>query len=525
MGDAYSAEDILAALEKSPAFVAVVRGPSYIYAFVNERYGTVVGFDDPIGKPFGDSRHPAVAGLRDALDRVYATGEPWAEPELRLDLRGPDGTPVTRWFDAHFVPLRHGDQVDGVLVHSYDVTALVRAREQAREHAALREKMQQIQKLESLGVLAGGLAHDFNNMLAIVLGSISAAATLVGSESPARPLLEAAKDGAVRAAELTRQLLTYAGKSRAEKRPVDLSAHVLDMAHLLGAALPKTVTLELDLTPDLARVEADPVQMQQVVMNLLINAGEAVGDAQGHVVVATGTEWLEPDTANVLGGEEMSPGEYAFVDVRDDGPGMDEETLPRIFDPFFSTKTKGASSRGLGLAAVVGIVRAHRGGIRVETAPGAGASFRVLLPRSPRAGRAPRERELDEWRGHGTVLVVDDDPGVREALAALLGLTGFDVLRAADGRSGLERVAENPELRLVVLDLTMPEMSGARVLEELRAMRPALPVLLVSGYSDALAGGRLEPPTRFLAKPFTMPELVHAVRSALGDAGASPRDP
>ncbi|HEY6463089.1 MAG TPA: ATP-binding protein [Polyangiaceae bacterium] len=381
MAAAYSDQEVVSALEKTPAFVAVVRGPTYVYEFTNERYAAIVGFSDPVGKTFGESNHPAVTSLRAALDRVYASGEAWADPELRLDLRGADGATTTRWFEVHFVPLRKDERVDGVLIHSYDVTALVRARTEAVEHAALREKMQQVQKLESLGVLAGGVAHDFNNMLAIVLASVSAACARLDPGSPARPLLDAAIDGARRAAELTRQLLTYAGSTRATTRPIDLSAHVHGIAHLLSTALPARVTLDMALAADLGSLEADPAQIQQIVMNLVINAGEAIGARPGTVVVTTGKESLDAGgAASLLGADDVAPGDHAFIEVRDDGPGMDSVTLARIFDPFFSTKAAGPSARGLGLAAVMGIVRAHGGGLRVRSAPGAGTTFRVLLP-------------------------------------------------------------------------------------------------------------------------------------------------
>ncbi|HEY8088478.1 MAG TPA: ATP-binding protein [Polyangiaceae bacterium] len=390
MPAAYSDEELISVLEKTPAFVAVVRGPTYVYEFVNERYASVVAIEDPVGKAFGESHHPAVTALRQALDRVYATGEAWTDAELRLDLRGADGALATWWFEVHFVPLRRGERVDGVLIHSYDVTALVRARREAIEHAALREKMEQVQKLESLGVLAGGIAHDFNNMLAIVLTSVSAAAARLPPDSPAQPLLEAAVDGARRASSLTRQLLTYAGKSHAATRAIDLSVHVRDVARLVAAALPYTVKLDVAVDPDLAPVQADPAQTQQIVMNLVINAGEALGDRPGQVVVTTGVEHVDDEAAgSVVGGDAMGRGDHAFVDVRDDGPGIDAATLPRIFDPFFSTKASGPSARGLGLAAVLGIVRAHRGGIRVRSTKGVGTTFRVLLPLATRTVHPP----------------------------------------------------------------------------------------------------------------------------------------
>jgi signal transduction histidine kinase len=515
----YTAEQLLAALHRSPAHVAVLQGPRFVYQFVNETYAAIVAIKDPIGKPFGESNHESTVALRAALERVRATGEAWSHPELRLELPGPDGAPRTLWFSVRFIPLFDGDRVDGILLHSYDVTELVLAREQAHEHAALRAKMQEVQKLESLGVLAGGVAHDFNNMLAVVLGNVSAAASRLPADSAAQPLLAAAADGARRAGELTRQLLTYAGKARTETRAVDLSSHARDVAHLLAAALPRSVAVQLDLQPDLAPIEADPAQVQQVVMNLLMNAGEAVGEAGGRVVVSTGAEELDATAAAALwAGERLAAGRYAFVEVQDDGPGMDEATRARIFDPFFSTKAKGPSARGLGLAAVTGIVRSHGGGIRVRTTPGAGTTMRVLFPFATRTVRAPAPAEPDDWRGSGRVLVVDDDPGVRATIAAMLEFVGFEVLRASDGQEALALAAAHPDLRLVVLDMTMPGMTGEQVLRELRKAHPALAVLVATGYGEGVARAAMPERTAFLPKPFTMAEMLRAVRAAISVA-------
>jgi signal transduction histidine kinase/CheY-like chemotaxis protein len=507
----YSAEQLLEALEKAPAYIAVLRGPDFVYEFLNDEMAAVVGFDDPIGKPFGGSHHARVPELREALQRVWDTGEPWSSPDLPFELRHPDGSREVRYFDVHFQPLRRGDAVDGVLIHSFDVTPLVQAQ----------QRLAQIQKVESLGVLAGGVAHDFNNMLGAIMGNVSAAAAMLRVDDPARPLLAAALDGVRRAADLTRQLLTYAGKARAETRPIDLTAHVREIADLLETTLPRKVSLKLELEGDLPAIDADPTQLQQVVMNLLINAGEAIGDARGHVVVSTGVEPAGsggPSAPLLAPTDEPRPDGYVFVEVRDDGRGMDEATQLRMFDPFFTTKAKGAATHGLGLAAVLGIVRAHGGAIRVHSAPGLGTRFRVLFPPSSRLARASRSAPPESgWRGSGVVLVVDDDAGVRTATSQLLALLGFQPVDAPDGPAALRALAARPDVRLVVLDMTMPEMSGEEVFREVRRTRPDLPVVFTSGYDDDEARGRFGPEQRasFLAKPYTLSELSGTLRDVL----------
>ncbi len=521
-----SASELLEALRWSPALVALVRVPEGVYEYVNDAYVVASRLPpDLIGKPFGASANEGSAAA------LHATGEPWEKREMRLHLPGPGGRLEDCYFDVRFLPVRHEGVVRKVLIHSYDVTALVRGRlalaeellERKRaeaERASLHERLLQVQKAESLAVLAGGVAHDFNNMLMAIMGSLSVASMQVATGTPLHALLGEALDGTRRAAELTRQLLTYAGHTRAEMRAVDLSGQVREMAHLFEKALPAGVTLSLELESGLPAVEADPGQLQQVVMNLLINAGEAIDRPIGVVSVATGIQDAAQAAALVEPSGRPRADQYVFIEVRDDGRGMDQKTAARMFDPFFSTKGKGPTPRGLGLASVMGIVRAHGGGVRVDSAPGKGTTFRVVLPAVRGAARRPSSpRPRAEWQSDGRVLVVDDDPFVRTATRRLLEMLGFKVHEAPDGPTALRLVSEILDLRVVLLDATMPRMAGEEVLRELRRLRAGLPVVVVSGDAEGAVLRRFEPdrPEGWLAKPFTVAELTTALQRVLSE--------
>jgi two-component system cell cycle sensor histidine kinase/response regulator CckA len=509
----YSVDRLLDAFAKVPAHVAVLRGPEHLYAFVNEAYATVIGIEDPIGKPFGSSGHDTTGALRATLDRVYATGEPWAATELRVASIGEDKR--DRYFNVHFIPLHgEGSAIDGVMLHSFEVTELVRAREAVASHEA---QLLHVQKLESLGVLAGGIAHDFNNMLAAVQGSISLGALMVAAEHPVHAALNDALAAVRRAADLTRQLLAYSGKGHFQIQRMDLSTHVAELSHLLETTISKKVQLRLELQRDLPPIEADPAQIQQIIMNLVINAAEAIGEERGTVLVTTGVQDVDARYASgLLAPEELPMGSYVFVEVHDSGAGMDEATKAKIFDPFFTTKFTG---RGLGLAAVLGIVKAHRGAIKVYSSPGKGTTFKVYFAASSGAVDRMEAKPSETFRGSGLVLVVDDDAGVRLVLKHLLEFFGFDVVDAADGRLGVEAYrARMAEVKLVILDMTMPELSGEETFRELRNLRADVPVILSSGYNEVEATRRFcaKGLAAFLPKPFTPDDLARCIRAAVG---------
>lgn len=378
------------------------------------------------------------------------------------------------------------------------------------EHARVAEQVRHTQKLESLGVLAGGIAHDFNNLLVGVLGNASLAMDDLPPDSAALPLLQDLQVTARRAAELTRQLLAYSGKGKFVIEPVDLSALVREMGRLLAAVVSKKANMCTELRDDLPLVRADATQLRQVVMNLITNASDALGDTSGTIAIRTRRmhatrAWL----AGAQVGNDLPEGDYLVLEVSDTGVGMTPEALSRLFDPFFSTKGPG---RGLGLAAVLGIVRGHGGAARVTSQPGVGTSVSVLLPpaegrpASPAPAPAPTPR---------TILVVDDDTVAIAVAERILRRDGYQVLTAPNGRAALETYAERgPEIDLVLLDLTMPELSGWETFRELRQLDPEAVVILMSGYSQESDESRPDGAAGFLAKPYSAADLREMVRRA-----------
>jgi PAS domain S-box-containing protein len=369
------------------------------------------------------------------------------------------------------------------------------------------ERLLQTQKLESIGLLAGGIAHDFNNLLTGILGN----ASLVLDDVPARSRekVEAIISGAEKAADLTRQLLAYAGKGRFFVQSLNLSDVVRSVTNLLRLSIPKSVALNLDLQAQLPAVVADAGQVQQVVMNLIINGAEAIGEGRaGEVKVSTCVREIDRTFMDDLG-QEIPPGRYVRIEVRDTGSGMDEQTRSKIFDPFFSTKFLG---RGLGLAAVSGIMRSQKGAVTIRSTPGKGTSFRVLFP----AADQPAERE---GSAKGTILVVDDEESVREFLAAAMSRAGYSVMTARDGREAMTIWEEHrSQISLILLDVVMPVMGAAEMLAELKSQSPETKVLLTSGYNEEEAK-RLSgtyPATRFIQKPYSAQKLLFTVEKMIG---------
>ncbi len=387
-----------------------------------------------------------------------------------------------------------------------------------REKERVQARLMETQKLESLGLLAGGIAHDFNNLLTGILGNASLAETQLPQESPARKPLGEVVEASRRAASLVRELLAYAGRGRMEKVAMDLSAEVERVEKVLPQAFLHSADLRFSLAPDLPAIEGDPAQVQQVVMNLVVNAAEAAGSGRSTVKVTTGEVALEEgDAPSFAGGIVPSPGNYVFLRVEDDGPGMEKETLSRIFDPFFSTKGPG---RGLGLAAVLGIMKSWGGGVRVGSGPGKGTRVEVFFPVASVTLPAGEEVKKAPLRGTGTILVADDEPLVGNLARDALEGFGFRVFLAQSGEEALEIFRrEEGRIDLAVLDLVMPGMGGRETLERLRALRPGLKVILTSGFPEDVsgkAGG--EEWSGFLMKPFTPLDLAAKVAEVLGRA-------
>jgi PAS domain S-box-containing protein len=401
---------------------------------------------------------------------------------------------------------------------------LVEREQDARRAAEASEaQSRHVQKLESIGVLAGGIAHDFNNLLHVVLGNADIALSNLTTGSPAREPLEEVVRATLRAADLTRQLLAYSGKGAFVVRHLDLSTEVREMATLLRTSISKQATLAWELASDLPAISADPTQIRQIVMNLITNASDALAEGGGTITLRTGVAHLEELEQQRFGrpphGEdpaERAHGPLVYLEIGDTGQGMSPDTLSRIFDPFFSTKFSG---RGLGLAAVMGIVRSHHGFIRIRTELGKGTAFRVLFPAV--GGVAPKfqkpSAERSEWRGSGTILVVEDEEGVREVAERMLQDIGFETIGAEDGRHALDLMEElGDRVTVVLLDLSMPRMGGAETFRRLREMKPELPILMMSGYTEQVVAPQFNNSgpgtTGFLQKPFLAEDLIAVLR-------------
>ena len=387
------------------------------------------------------------------------------------------------------------------------------------ERRKLEAQVRQAQKLESLGVLAGGIAHDFNNLLVSILGNASMALMDLAVHSPARDSIQQIENAAERAADLAKQMLAYSGRGKFEVQEVGLSELVEDMAHLLKVSTSKKAFLKLELDPNLPSIQGDAAQIRQVVMNLIINASEALGNETGVVTVITGA--AECDRACLQSSyldEDLPEGAYVYVQVSDTGCGMDPETCSKLFDPFFTTKFTG---RGLGLAAVLGIVRGHRGALKIDSAPGEGSTFRILFPAC--TGHAPRKAsrpkgKAEPWRGNGTVLVVDDEDVVRAVAQKALERVGFSVLLAGDGCEAVRMFRQHAEnISAVLLDLTMPEMNGEEAYREMRRIKPDARVILSSGYSEQEAASHFagQGLAGFIHKPYRATELSARLREVL----------
>ncbi|MBS1767394.1 MAG: PAS domain S-box protein [Acidobacteria bacterium] len=418
----------------------------------------------------------------------------------------PDGSSVqTR---AHLALLQgEGRPVFQLILR--DVTAERRA---TAEREAMERQLFQVQKLESLGVMAGGVAHDFNNLLTGILGHADLA--LAAPDAPAGLVrhLEALRAGALRASDLTRQLLAYSGKGAFAMRRVELSNLVAETVGLLEVSIPKAVSVRLDLGNALPPIQGDRAQLSQVLMNLVINAAEAMDGSEGTVRVTTALGAAPIPDAGLQGNPGDGP--HVILRVADTGAGMDEATLARIFEPFFTTKFTG---RGLGLPAVLGIVRGHGGALRVKSEPGEGTVFTAYFPAvtgeaDPETPTAPPQ---ESGTGSGLVLVVDDDPGVRAVARQTLEMRGYRVIEAEDGAVALDHVRiQGGRISLVVLDATMPNMSGESTLRELQDLCPDLPVLLSSGYDEQATLKRFPSlgSESFLPKPYGPRDLLAKVQ-------------
>ncbi len=383
----------------------------------------------------------------------------------------------------------------------------------AVEQMKLEQQLLHAQKLESLGVLAGGIAHDFNNILTSIIGNAELALLRINKESPGVDNLHRIEEAAARAADLAKQMLAYSGKGKFVIENINLNLLLEDMMHMLEVSISKKAVLRLNLIPDLPSVEADTTQIRQIIMNLIINASEAIGDKSGVIAVTTGCMDCNKDyLKDVWLDENLNQGLYVYLEIADTGCGMDKHTLAKLFDPFFTTKFTG---RGLGMAAVLGIVRGHKGAIKVYSELGKGTSFKILLPASGKPANIFNHVGYEgNWKGSGTVLLVDDEETVRGMGKEMLQEFGFTTITANDGREAVEIFKTTPDISFVILDLTMPHMDGEQCFRVLRQIKPDVKVIMCSGFSEhevtkkfmgkGLAG--------FIQKPYKLSALKEAIQ-------------
>jgi PAS domain S-box-containing protein len=460
---------------------------------------------------------------RSRLDFVHPLDREWVAQRWEARRRGEDVPDhyefrilnregEARWvdFSATTITLRGTTYGLGTAL---DITERVVAHE---ERLQMERKLLDAQKLESLGLLAGGIAHDFNNLLAVIQGHAGIlrehGGELLGAQGDES--LTKIEETCRRAAELVRQMLAYSGRGRFQVQAMDLNRELEGIAHLLTVSLPKDVVLRFELGHALPPVEADPSQVQQVVLNLVTNAAEAMAQGGGQIALRTGVKAMDATAiAGLKASEAMVPGRFLWLEVEDEGCGMDEATQARVFDPFFTTKFTG---RGLGLAAMQGIVRGHQGGVSLQSSPGQGTRFRVYFPALE--GSLPeatlQESQRAKYRGEGLVLVVDDEPAIRDMGRTLMERVGFQVLLAGDGFEALDLFrVHHQELALVIMDVVMPRMEGVEALQRMREIDTEVPVLMVSGYGqeERLAQLEADGHIAFLPKPFTRQALMDVV--------------
>jgi signal transduction histidine kinase/CheY-like chemotaxis protein len=392
------------------------------------------------------------------------------------------------------------------------------------ERRALEDKLEYAQRLESLNVLAGGIAHDFNNLLTGILSNAGTARRKLAANDSAQQHLSEIVRGSKLAAHLTGQLLAYAGRGQFQVLARDLTAEIREIQDLLETSVRTRANLDFQLAEDLPAILADPIQIHQVLMNLIGNASES---GEGGVEVRIETKVIdlsEDDLRNFAPGSPLKPGRFVALDVTDNGLGMDAETIERIFDPFFTTKSAG---RGLGLAASLGIIHRHQGGIEVKSQPGEGTRFRAVFPASGQIVRPPAERPVTDLSGHGVILVVDDDDYILQAVYVSLESYGYSVLLANSGPAAIRIFEErNEQIDLVLLDMLMPGMSGEETYRALRAIRPDVKVLLSTGFAPDEAAQRFtdEGLAGFLRKPYDPDQLAGEVQRIIERGSTQPSE-
>lgn len=506
-------ESLLAA---SPTGIMVYEGESGNCVMANQAMAAMVGGTQQqiLASNFSEVELWREVGILQLAEEVLSDG---STRGIEVCTR----TIFDKTIQAEFLLSRF--EVEGrphLMLIAVDVAARKRLEEEKRQIEA---QMLHVQKLESLGVLAGGIAHDFNNILMVVLGNADLALMRLPEGIPARENLVQIEQAASRAADLAQQMLAYSGRGNFVIQELDLARTVKEMAQMLEVSISKKTQLQYDFAPDLPAIRGDATQLRQVILNLVLNASEAIGDKNG--VIGIRTSYMECDRSYLSESwidDRLPEGPYLMLEVSDTGCGIRKEIIPKIFDPFFTTKFTG---RGLGMAAVLGIVRAHSGAIKIYSEEGKGSTFRLLLPCLSAQGGDPQQQVDDAlWRGQGTVLLADDEESIRGLGQEMLEALGFEVLTACDGREAVEVFREKrKEIACVLLDLTMPELDGEQTFALLRELDPGVRVILSSGYNEhevsrKLAGAGV---SGFMQKPYKLSEMSRKLRQILEPCAGS----
>jgi len=426
---------------------------------------------------------------------------------------------VIKWarFQSLPRPLENGDVLwTGALI---DITERIKAEE---EKNIMESQLQQTQKLESLGVLSGGIAHDFNNILAIIMGNCSLAKR---DEENAGKFIPEIEKAAERAEELCRQMLAYAGKAQFVLASVNFQSLVSEMVDMLKKTTPQNAVIRLDCTPDISSIHGDSSQLNQVVMNLIINASEAIGKEQGEIRVSlTETTINDGQLEKDYNGKAIPTGSYVCLEVTDTGCGMDEETKWRIFEPFYTTKFTG---RGLGMSAVLGIINSHKGALQLHSQLGQGSTFKIYLPAQKMDSaqdRSVQQTTESQWQGHGTILLAEDEEQIRYIAKTYLEMFGFTVVEAVNGKEALDLYQKSAsDISLVITDMGMPVMDGYALFNALKQLKPTLPIIVSSGFGDADITSRIghDDIAGLISKPYTSDKLSKVLKSVLESAESS----
>jgi PAS domain S-box-containing protein len=505
-----SEEKFARAFKLSPDAVNINRLSDGVYIDINEGFTRAMGWteEEVIGRSslpgdldiwcHAEDRRKLVDGLREHGEVL----------DLEASFRSKDGRVLIGLMSARVIEI-NGELC--ILSLTRDITERVKAEEERRQ---LEEKLLQGQKLESLGILAGGIAHDFNNILMAVIGHSDLAQKRLPAESRVQEHLQQIHLAADKAADLANQMLAYSGKGKFVIEALQFSRLIKEMEHILAVSIKKNIHIRYDLPPQLPRIEADATQMRQIIMNLVINASDAIGDKNGVIAVTSGAMYCDRRYLQETWiDEDLPAGPYAYVEVADTGCGMSPETVERIFDPFYSTKFTG---RGLGMAAVLGIVRGHKGAVKIYTEIGKGSTIKVLFPTGTLSEPRREDRvTLPKLEASGTVLLVDDEEAVRSIGSEMLGEFGFTVITAVNGQQALEIFSQrHQEIRFILLDLTMPEMDGEVAFRSFRQIDPAVRVIICSGYNEQEVAQKFvgKGLSGFLKKPYSLEKLGQAIQ-------------